>query len=313
VMLAGASASLAAAAAARSYAWIGGAMFLVGAFSVTPQMFVPFAAHLAAPDRRGRAVGIVMSGLLMGILLSRAASGYVGALAGWRVVLRLASGVTILLAAVLVVALPRHRGAGRLPYRRLISSLWHLTAAEPVLREASFAGAMFFGSFSAFWSMLAFRLELPPLHYGSRMAGLLGLVGVAGAAAAPIAGRLADRFDPRANVRFSLLATALSFGVLALAGHTIAGLVAGIVVLDASVQSGHVTNLFRVHGLSPEVRNRVTTVYMVAFFIGGAAGSALGAFAWQRWQWAGVCAVGAAMPLAAAARTFAGEAGSASL
>src|SRR5262249_47587178 len=151
--------------------------------------------------------------------------------------------------------------------------------------------AMFFGSFSVFWSMLAFRLETPPLHYGSQVAGLFGLVGAVGAGAAPIAGRLADRLDPRTNVQLTLLLTALSFGIFAMAGDTIAGLVAGVVLLDASVQAGHVTNLFRVHGLAAAARNRVTTVYMVAFFLGGAAGSALGAFAWQHWRWAGVCTV----------------------
>jgi predicted MFS family arabinose efflux permease len=303
VMLVGAAASLALVAFARSYAWVAGAMFLVGAFSVTPQMFVPFAAHLATPERRGRAVGIVMSGLLMGILLSRTASGYIGAAAGWRGMCRLASGVTLVLAALMAVALPRSTGVSRLSYWQLIRSLWQLIRTEAVLRESSFAGAMLFASFSAFWSMLTFRLETPPLHYGSQVAGLFGLVGVAGAGAAPIAGRLADRLNPRTNVQISMLATALSYGLFVLFGHTIAGLVAGVVLLDASVQAGHVTNLFRVHGLAPAARNRVTTIYMVAFFLGGAAGSALSAFAWQHWRWAGVCAVGSAMPLLALAES----------
>jgi predicted MFS family arabinose efflux permease len=299
VMLVGAALSLASAAAAQSYGWAAASMFAVGAFSVTPQMFVPFAAHLATADRRGRAVGIVMSGLLLGILLSRAASGYIGAAAGWRAMLRLASGVTLALAAIMAWALPRSRGESRLSYLELIGSLWHFVRRETILREAAFAGAMFFASFSAFWSMLTFRLETPPLHYGSQVAGLFGLVGVAGAGAAPIAGRLADRSNPRTNVQVTLLLTALSFAIFALAGHTLAGLVAGVILLDASVQAGHVTNLFRVHSLPADARNRVTTIYMVAFFLGGAAGSALSAFAWQHWQWAGVCAVGGALPLTA--------------
>jgi predicted MFS family arabinose efflux permease len=301
-MLVGASISLALAASAGSLPWLAVAMFFVGAFSVTPQMFVPFAAHLSRAESRGRALGVVMSGLLVGILVSRTASGYIGAAAGWRVMFRLASGVTLVLAAVMAAVLPRSVGASRLPYRRLIGSLWHFTRTEPVLRESAFAGAMLFGSFSAFWSMLAFRLETPPLHYGSRVAGLFSLIGVAGAGAAPIAGRLADRLAPRANVQIALLTTAFAFGVSALFGHTIAGLLVGVIVLDAAVQAGHVTNLFRVHGLSPEARNRVTTVYMVTFFLGGAAGSALGAYAWQHWGWVGVCAVGALLPLLASVK-----------
>ena len=150
-----------------------------------------------------------------------------------------------------------------------------------------------------FWSMLVFRLETPPLHYGSRVAGLLAIVGLAGAAAAPVAGRLADRTDARTNTRAALVALLLSFGVFGMAGHTLWGLAAGIVLLDAAVQAGHVMNLARVHALSADARNRLTTVYMVSFFLGGASGSALGAYAWQRWGWSGVCAVGAAMPAVA--------------
>jgi predicted MFS family arabinose efflux permease len=240
-----------------------------------------------------------MSGLLVGILVSRMASGYIGAAVGWRAMFRIASGLTLALAAVVATTLPKSISGSQLPYRRLIGSLWHFTRTEPVLRESAFAGAMLFASFSAFWSMLAFRLEMPPLHYGSQVAGLFSIVGIAGAGAAPIAGRLADRLNPRMNVQIALLVTACAFVVFALFGHTIAGLVVGVIVLDAGVQAGHVTNLSRVHGLSPGARNRVTTIYMVTFFLGGAAGSALGAFAWQHWRWAGVCAVGTLMPVLA--------------
>jgi predicted MFS family arabinose efflux permease len=298
-MLVCASVSLEAVALVSSLPAMALAMFFVGAFSVTPQMFVPFAAHLASADRRGRALGVVMSGLLLGILTSRAISGFVGAAFGWRAMFHLASALTIALAAMMVVTLPHSIGTSRLTYGRLIGSLWHFTTSEPVLRESSLAGATFFGAFSAFWSMLAFRLELPPLHYGSRAAGLFSLVGVVGAAAAPVAGRLADRLNPRANVQIALVLTAAAFVVFGLAGSSLAGLLAGVVVLDAAVQAGHVLNLSRVHSLAAEARNRVTTIYMVAFFLGGAAGSALAAAAWQQWQWAGVCGVGLVLPLVA--------------
>lgn len=307
LMLGGAALSLAAAAAAPSYAWLAMAMFSVGAFSVSPQMFVPFAAHLAVPERRGHAVGVVMSGLVVGILASRTASGYVAASAGWRSVFWFGAALTVMLATALRMALPRSVGTSTMSYGRLLRSLWTLTRAEPVLRESALAGAMLFAAFSAFWSMLTFRLEMPPLHYGSRVAGLFGLVGIAGAGAAPIAGRLADRLNPRANVRIALLVVSGAFLVFAAFGHTIAGLIAGIVLLDAGVQAGHVTNLSRVHALAADARSRLTTVYMVAFFVGGAAGSALAAYAWHGWRWRGVCAVGLTLPLVAAARLFMNE------
>jgi predicted MFS family arabinose efflux permease len=302
LMLTGAAISLMGVAMAASYARLGAAIFFVGLFSVSPQMFVPFAAHLAAPERRGRAVGIVMSGLVIGILVSRTASGYIGNVFGWRTMYRMASVLTLALAVATALSLPRSSGSVRLPYGRLLGSMWQLIRSEPILRESALAAAMLFGAFSAFWSMLAFRLETPPLHYGSQVAGLFGIVGIAGAAAAPIAGRLADRLNPRVNVRVALIATVVSFAILAAAGHTIAGLVAGIIVLDAGVQAGHVTNQSRIFNLLPEARNRLNTVYMVSFFLGGAAGSVLAANAWQRWGWPGVCAVGLGMPLIAAIR-----------
>jgi predicted MFS family arabinose efflux permease len=302
------AACLAAVALATSYAWIAVAIFFVGAFSVTPQMYVPFAAHLAAADRRGHAVGVVMSGLLVGILASRAVSGFLGAAAGWRAVFWFGAALTIAMAVVSAVSLPTNIAASRVSYSRLLASLWHFTRRERVLRESALSGAMLFGSFSAFWSMLAFRLETPPLHYGSRAAGVFSLLGVAGAAAAPMAGRLADRLDPRTNVKIALSATAGSFVLFALGGATIAGLVVGVILFDVAIQAGHVTNLSRIHALSPDARNRMTTVYMVSFFLGGAAGSALAGSAWQRWQWIGVCVVGFVMPLVALAAMYKSEA-----
>lgn len=297
--LSSAAACLAAVAVAPSYQWIAIAIFFLGAFSVTPQMYVPFAAHLAAPQRRGHAVGVVMSGLLVGILASRAVSGLLGAAAGWRIVFWFGAVLTISMAVVSALSLPTNVGASRLSYPSLLASLWDFTRRERALRESALAGGMLFGSFSAFWSMLAFRLETPPLHYGSRAAGVFSLLGVAGAAAAPVAGRLADRLNPRANVKIALWATACSFVWFALVGGTLTGLVVGVIVFDVAIQAGHVTNLSRIHALSPDARNRMTTVYMVSFFLGGAAGSALAAYAWQRWQWIGVCFVGFSMPLVA--------------
>ncbi|MEO8259391.1 MAG: MFS transporter [Acidobacteriota bacterium] len=302
LMLGGAAVSLMGVALSTSYLGLAAAIFLVGLFSVSPQMFVPFAAHLAAPERRGRAVGVVMSGLVIGILVSRTASGYIGNALGWRPMFWIASALSLALTIVTALSLPRSTGSLRLPYGRLIASMWQLTRSQPILRESALSAAMLFGAFSAFWSMLAFRLETPPLHYGSQVAGLFGLVGVAGAAAAPIAGRLADRLNPRVNVRIALFATAASFLILGVFGHTITGLVVGITVLDAGVQAGHVTNQSRIFNMLPEARNRLNTVYMVSFFLGGAAGSVLAANAWQRWGWTGVCAVGLAMPLVAAIR-----------
>jgi predicted MFS family arabinose efflux permease len=264
-------------------------------------MLVPFAAHLATPERRGQAVGTVMSGLLIGILLSRVASGYVGTLLGWRAMYWIASLMMVILAIVLATTLPRSQPTSRLTYPRLMQSLGRLILTEPVLRESAIVGSMLFGAFCVFWATLAFHLEAPPLFYGSRVAGLFGLIGAVGAAIAPLAGRLADRLNARANLRVAVYGAAAAFGLLWIFGHTIAGLLVGVILLDAGVQGGHVINQSRIHTLRPEVRNRLNTIYIFAFFLGGSAGSALGAAAWQRWQWSGVSVVGLGMLLLAGA------------
>jgi predicted MFS family arabinose efflux permease len=301
VLLVGASVSLIAVALAPSYLWLGMASFFVGVSSATPQMLVPFAAHLATPERRGQAVGTVMSGLLIGILLSRVASGYVGTLLGWRAMYWIASLTMVILAIVLATTLPRSEPTSRLTYPRLMQSLGRLILTEPVLRESAIVGSMLFGAFCVFWTTLAFHLEAPPLFYGSRVAGLFGLIGAVGAAIAPLAGRLADRLNARANLRVAVHGAAAAFGLLWIFGHTIAGLLVGVILLDAGVQGGHVINQSRIHALRPEVRNRLNTIYIFAFFLGGSAGSALGAAAWQRWQWSGVSVVGLGMLLLAGA------------
>ena len=176
-----------------------------------------------------------------------------------------------------------------------------LILTEPVLRESALVGSMLFGAFCAFWATLAFHLEAPPLYYGSRVAGLFGLIGAVGAATAPLAGRLADRLNARLNVRMAVYGAATSFVLLWVYGHTLAGLIVGVILVDAGIQGGHVTNQSRIHRLRPDLRNRLNTIYIFAFFLGGSAGSALGAAAWQRWQWTGVCGVAIAMLLVAAA------------
>jgi len=299
-------ASLLAVALAPGYAWLAGASFLLGLTTVTPQLLVPFAAHLAPPERRGRVVGTVMGGLLVGILLSRTFSGLVGGVLGWRAVYWFAAALLAAFSLVLRAALPRSEPASALPYRRLLASLPVLLRQEPALRQSCLFGAATFGCFSVLWSTLTFRLAGPPFGRGSEVAGLFGLVGVAGVLAASLAGRLGDRFDPRRTILAGLAVTLFSFWVLWAGGGSLWGLAAGVVLLDAGVQGTHISNQARIYAVRPEARNRMNTAYMVAYFVGGGAGSALGAWSWSAWGWPGVCAAGgllAAAGLAAFAAT----------
>ena len=275
--------------------WLVIASFLVGVTTVAPQVVIPFAASLADPKERGKIIGSMYTGLLLGILLARTVSGTVGEQLGWRTMFWLASGMMIVLAIVLAIRLPKDTPATDHSYVTLMRSLWTLVRTQPELREAAIIGGGIFGAFSAFWTTLVFFLSTPPHHYGSQMAGMFGLVGAAGALIAPMAGRLADRFGHRAVRGVALVIVAGAYGLCWLLGFHLVGLALSVILLDAGVQSAHVCNQTRIFALLPKAHGRVNTIYMMGFFLGGSIGSYLGIWSWTHWQWNGVCAAGAAM------------------
>lgn len=289
------SLALVGAALAPTLPWLVIASFLVGATTVVPQLLVPFAAHLAPAAQRGRVVGTVMSGLLIGILLSRTAAGFVGTHLGWRAMFWLAAGFMLLLAVVLRFTLPSQPPVAAMPYPELMRSLVHLARTEPVLRIHAVLGALTFGAFSVFWSTLALYLESLPEHYGPQVAGLFGVVGVVGALIAPVVGRYADSHGGRRINMFAIGVLLLSFVVMWPLGRWLWGIALGVVLLDLGVQGNHISNQTRVYALRPEARSRLNTLYMVTYFAGGAAGSWLGTTAWTHAGWTGVCAAGAAL------------------
>jgi predicted MFS family arabinose efflux permease len=196
---------------------------MTGMFSVVPQVMAPMASALSKPKSQGRAVGIVMGGMLIGILLARTVAGFVGTWFGWRAMYAVAAVMMIAMAALLRAMLPVSRPDVRIRYRELLSSLIPLARKLPGLRQAAIMSGFAFGAFSAYWTTLIFFLEKPPYHYGAQMAGLLGLAGVAGALAAPAVGRLSDRGYPRLASGCALLIGMIAFGLLWTVGGTIAG------------------------------------------------------------------------------------------
>jgi predicted MFS family arabinose efflux permease len=284
--------SLGGAAAAPTLGILVLASLAIGVTTIVPQLVIPFGAGLVGPEQRGRIVGRIMGGLLIGILAARVVAGVVGSVIGWRAMFAVASVLMLLLALALARALSPSLPATRMRYTALLRSLGTLTRDEPVLRDASVIGALVFLAFSAFWTTLAFRLLLPPLHYGSSVAGMFGLVGIVGASAAPLVGRLADVRTPRSTVGIGLILITLSFLLFLFAGHTLSGLVAGVIILDAGMQTVGVSNQARIYRLPEPLHNRLNTIYMVSYFVGGSIGSALGVWAWRVWRWNGVCMVG---------------------
>jgi len=271
----------------------------IGLTSVVAQILVPFAADLAADEDRGRVVGTVMSGLLIGILLARTVSGIVAALSSWRVMFGLAAILMVALAAVLWRALPRDCPTGPLSYGSLLRSILDLVRRNAILRQRSLYGALGFAAFSVFWTTAAFLLAGPPYHYGAALIGAFGLVGAAGALMASVAGRLADRGYARWTTLLFAACIAASFVLLYAGAHLLPVLIAGIIVLDIGTQGLHITNQSVIYSTGGGARSRLTTAYMTTYFVGGAAGSALSVAIYTVHGWGGVCVLGAALGAAA--------------
>ncbi len=292
LQIAGLCAALLCATLAPSLAVLAAASLAMGVLGTIAQQAVPFAAELAPPSGRGQAVGIVMSGLLLGVLLARTAAGLIAQYFGWRAVFGASIVTLVVLSVVIVRRLPHSKPTSTLPYGQLLASMWHLAVELRGLREAAMTGAALFAGFSIFWSTLTLLLAGAPFHLGPQAAGLFGIVGAAGALAAPLAGKSADRRGPRAVVSLSIGLVAVSFIVFAVSGASITGLVIGVIVLDVGVQAAQISNQSRIYALKPEARSRVNTVYMVCYFIGGALGSAVSAIVWPLFGWVGVSIAG---------------------
>lgn len=285
-------------AAARSLPALVISSFLLGGATIVPQIVVPFAAHLALAHERGRVVGTVMSGLLVGIILSRSVSGFLAAHIGWRTTYVLAAVAMAVLAVVLRLALPVGPPEVVLRYSELLRSLGSVIRTQPILRRHSLIGACGFASFSVFWTALAFHLSRLSPSYGTQTVGAFGIIGVTGALAAPIAGRLAGRFGPSIMNGIALAVIGLAYAVMAFSGSSLVALAMGSILLDGGSQASHVSNQSQIFALDATRRNRINAVYMVAFFLGGAIGSAVAGLAWQRGGWPAVCGAGAAFAAA---------------
>jgi predicted MFS family arabinose efflux permease len=265
------------------------AQLLVGITAMSSQLLIPLAVDLSPTAQRGRVVGILMAGLLAGLLLARTLGGFVGDHFGWRAMYWLAAGVMLLNCVVLRVMLPRRPPTQKLSYAQLMRSLADLFRSQPVLRTASFISATSFGSFCAFWAVLSFLMR-DRFGRGATEAGMFGIVGLAGALFAPMAGKLSDRRGPAFTLTIAMLISIVAFAQM-WGWCTIAGLVVGVLLLDLGVQSTQVAAQSEVMALVPDARSRLNTIYMVARFIGGAIGSALGTAAYARAGWGGTCAV----------------------
>lgn len=296
-------AALLGAATARHAAEFLAASLVIGVSSTAVQVLVPYAAHLAPVHMRGRVVGQVMSGLLIGIMLSRPAASFLDDLWGWPAIFYAAAGLMALIGVALLRTLPPRRPVSNARYVEMLASMVQLYRTTPVLRRRAFYQALLFGAFSLFWTTSPLLLTREPFHLSQRGIALFALAGVAGALAAPLAGILADRGWSRTATGLAMCSVLGGF-LLTRTAHggsfaAIALLTAGAILLDFGVSSSLVIGQRAIYTLGAEYRSRLNGLFMATFFAGGAVCSALGAWAFARGGWPAASMIGVALPVVA--------------
>jgi predicted MFS family arabinose efflux permease len=283
---------------AHSFTLLAAGTLMTGLFSVAAQVLVPMAASFAAPGTSGRAVGLVMSGLLVGILASRSVAGVLSDLGGWNAVYWVGALATAGVALLLRRALPLAQPARRMGYGEVMRSLLTLAREQPRLRSRALIGGMGFATVSVLFSTMALLLAGPGYGFGDAQIGLIGLVGVAGALMANMAGRLADRgLEQRTTLAGGLLMLA-GWCALWLGGTSLWWFLAGLLIVDAALQALHISNQNVIYALAPSARSRINAVYMTGYFIGASLGSAMGSAVWLHWGWTGASVAGLILSLA---------------
>ena len=282
-------------------------LFILGAACSAIQILVPIAASMAPPERRGRIIGDIMSGLMVGILLSRPIASFIANAFGWRVFYGASAIAMALLSAVLSTRLPRRWPTVQADYFALIASLWHLLRAEPVLRHRAMTASLVMAAFSLFWTSVGLRLAQPPFDLSQRGIALFALVGAGGAAATPLFGRAGDRGWTRSWTTASHLILIGALALAAWAGSFGTGtsltplLLLGMsaVLLDVGVTGDQTLGRRAINLLRPEARGRINGLFVGLFFLGGALGSAIAGISWMSGGWSLACVIGSAFGIMA--------------
>ena len=270
---------------------------MTGLFSTVAQVLIPFAATLAKPEHRGKIVGTLMSGMLLGILLGRAFAGAISTIANWHYVYWIATGIMVIVTLLLSISLPTYRSTININYFQLLWSISSLYKQEPILRIRSLLAVISFALFSLLWTPLAFLLSNDPYHYSDFIIGLFGIAGAAGALGSPIVGRLSDKGKGWLATTIGLCLLLLSWLPLSFAQYSIIALILGVVILDFSVQVTHVSNMSAIYQIRPEARSRMNTGYMVCYFIGGMLGSVGSTYLFSHYGWIAIVVSGTILGL----------------
>ena len=270
---------------------------MTGLFSTVAQVLIPFAATLSSPEHRGKIVGTLMSGMLLGILLGRAFAGLVSSMTDWHYVYWIAASIMTIVTLLLYLSLPSYRNTININYFQLLFSIGSLYQQEPVLRIRSLLAIISFALFSLLWTPLAFVLSNTPYHYSDFIIGLFGLAGAAGALGSPIVGRLSDKGKGFLATTIGLILLLASWLPLSLAEYSLLALILGVILLDFAVQVTHVSNMNAIYQIRPEARSRINTGYMVSYFIGGMLGSIASTYLYSNYGWIAIIISGTVLGL----------------
>jgi predicted MFS family arabinose efflux permease len=292
--------ALGAVAVAPNAALLLAGLTAVGALAVVAQVMVAYAADLADPDERGRVVGVVTSGIVIGILVARTVSGTLADLAGWRSVYAVSAGATLVLSGLLHGVLPRlAEPRDRIPYSRLIGSVFTLFAQERTLRTRAVLALLIFGAFVVLTTPMVLPLSAPPFSLSTTQVGLFGLAGAIGALGASRAGRSADRGHAQRTTGVGLALMLGAWLPIVWLPHGLWTLVIGMLVIDFGLQSVHVTNQSLIYRIRPEARSRLAAGYMLFYSIGSGTAAIVSTVVYAHAGWSGVCLLGALISLTA--------------
>ncbi|MCG9543462.1 MFS transporter [Vibrio sp. Isolate33] len=274
------------------------ACFAIGLSANITQQLIPFAASLSMPETKGRVIGTLMTGLTVGILLSRTVSGFVGEQYGWRAVFIMSAALASLFGILLYVFLPSNKPTNNMPYLKLVGSMATLVKQHAILRKSALTGALWFASFNALWATLALHVSEAPFNYNAQQAGLFGVVALAGVIGAKVSGAIVSKFGSRKMINMALVLIVVGFAVSGLFGDHLMGLIVGIILIDLGVFSAQVSNQVRVFSIDPQAQSRINGIYMLGYYLGGAFGSFSGVLSFEHFGWHGVAVFSALMVVA---------------
>ena len=254
---------------------------------------------MSLPSERGRNVGTVVSGIMVGILVGRTIAGVIGAAWGWRAVYGAEAVFMVPVFIAAAALLPKGVPSTNLSYGRLLASLWPLVRDNRPIRESMIIQSLLWACFNAFWVNLAALLKAGPWHLGSAWAGGFGIIGAAGAFAASLGGNATDRVGFRKVIGASIGIATLAYLILSGAATSLTMLIVGVIVLDIGVQSGLVSNQTRAFSVDPKAQGRINSLYMTATFFGGAFGATVSGWLMSRFGWSGIVAFGVVLGIVA--------------